>query len=641
MADYTREQLMSALRKADAAGDVEAARAIARRVKALETEAPSRFSASASGTAKKAPPESVISTLGRSTKNTAGGMLAGAAAGFDMAYNTSPLNVAMAAGSKARGVLTSAITGRKDTSPSFTSMVLGQNAPSQASQAINKLIPPERDMMDARQVSEFVGGAMVPSPKQPTSFLAPQLTGPAAKLASAKKFGMDIAIGDARGRGAKVIERTLDAMPGSAGVMQEARDVLADKAVRAVDDVAGSFGPQTSFRGMGQAAQKGARNWIARFIGEDSVTSKAYSRIPIKPDTPATTAETQRMLADLANPTPSNELLSKALANPRFERYLTALRGTTEDISTGLLDEAGNPVMRQVTKGGTLGWRDLMRFRSEIGEELGDAMIVRDARSKQLSALYSTLSRDMEATARAQGGQAWRKFNYANDLYRAGMQRIDDALTPFLGKADDADPEKAARLVQTVAMEGRSNSNLRLLQEIRSSLRPAEWGEVANGFIRLLGQPANAAGRDFDPGVFMRNFNDMAPESKNLLFGKGALRQNLDELSGVMGDLAASGGTRNTSNTGMIVGGMATITAPVAAMASGDPLLSIGTMAAQLGAQYKIAKLWTDPKVIKAATGYTRAMKAGAKQSEISGRERLLEAAIKGSIGAGAGQAEE
>lgn len=398
----------------------------------------------------------------------------------------------------------------------------------------------------------------------------------AQKVANAKDYGVDLPLGAAGGRGAAIIDNTLSNMPGSAQVMQRSRDALSDQVENAVDDVADSFGAPASFQSMGEAAQRGARKWISRF---EEVSSKAYDAIPISPNAASDLANTRATLERMTTRFQSNPKLAAAMRNTRLDRYMDALG-----------DEASS-----------LSWQDLKEFRSRIGEEIGDQRFSDGTLKSELRGLYGALSEDMKATAAAQGPAALRRFERANTLYRQGQERIDGALKTLLGDANDLRPEAASAAIQRIARAGRSSSDISKLAEFRKSLPKEEWGEVSNGIIRMMGQPANSEGREFSAETFVRTFADMADPAKNLLFGgeNTALRQKLGGLVGVIGDLASRNSLRNTSNTaGQVLTGLGFYS-----------LGNIPAVIAQVGGSYGAARLWTNPRFVEWATGYAKMMK--------------------------------
>lgn len=444
----------------------------------------------------------------------------------------------------------------------------------------------------AAGVGSYFGGKLLDK-------IANRAPSAAAKaVEKAQDYGINLPL-EAMGRGKAIVGNTLSNMPGSAQVMQGSRDVLADEVGNAVEDVASSFGPTTSYAGMGEALQSGAKKWIDKF---ERTAGKVYDAIPINPQAASSLGNTVSKLRDLNTKFASNEKLAALMKNTRLSGYLDALAGKIKDVDTGLLDVNGNAITRQVKEGGKLSWEDLKDLRSRIGEEIGDQRFSDGTLKSELRGLYGALSEDMKATASAQGPKALRAFERANTLYKQGQDRIDGALTKILGDDGKKSAESAAAKLQAIAKEGRSSSDLSLLASVRKSLPADEWGQVQNALIRLAGQPMNKSGRDFDPGVFARTFKDMDPAAKNLIFGKGELRQNLDEFTGVLESLGKVSALRNTSNTaGQVLTGLGFST-----------IGGVPALAGQMATTYSLAKLWTNPRFVKWASGYTRMAKAAA-----------------------------
>lgn len=430
-----------------------------------------------------------------------------------------------------------------------------------------------------------------------------------------QKFGLDLSLGDAGGRGAKMVERTLDTQPAAANAMNANRARLGAQLQTAVDDVAGGFGPTTSFREMGAAAQAGVKNWRARF---DTATEKAYNAIKVHPQAPADLTNTVGALEELTNKITSNPKLGEMLTDKRLVGYLEALRGKVSKVSTGVLDAQGNPITREITEGGSLSWNDLKQLRSRIGEEIGDQILGEGTLKSDLRHLYGSLSDDMRATAEKQGPAALRSFDRANTLYREGQERLERVWTSLLGKDGERTPEAAASFIQRMTRDGKSTSDIAQLAELRRTLKPDEWAQVSNGLIRLMGQVGNAESRSFTPSTFVTSFDNLAPEAKNVLFGGAGkpLRQNLEEFTDVVRRIAANDGTRNVSGTAYGVGALVSqgAGAGVGMSIAGPYLGPILGIAASHGAAYNMANLWTNPQFVRWATGYAK-MVAGASRS--------------------------
>lgn len=438
---------------------------------------------------------------------------------------------------------------------------------------------------------------------------ARQPSGAASKVAAAKDFDINIPMG-ATGRAGAIMEKGLDILPGSAGVMQKGRDVLNEEVGNAVETVADQFGDPTSFQGMGEAAQSGAKKWIDKF---ERVAGKLYDAIPIGPKASSDIGQTRAALESLTTKFESNPELAEAFKNTKLNRYLDALTEKVTRQDTGILDASGNPITRDVSSGGRLSWEDLKDFRSRIGEEIGEQRFSDSLTKTELRALYAALSEDMKATARSQGPAALAKFERANTQYRLGQERIDDALTTILGDTSKMAPESAAARMQAIAKAGKSTSDIKRLAAIRASMPAEEWGQVSNSLIRLMGQPLNSAGREFNAQTFIKVYDDMAPEAKNLFFsdrGRDSLRARLDEFSGVVRNLAENNALRNTSGTAGAANAAALASLLPAAIFS--PAVAAG-LAGQTAGSYGLAKLWTNPRFVQWATGYAKMVAAAAK----------------------------
>jgi hypothetical protein len=432
---------------------------------------------------------------------------------------------------------------------------------------------------------------------------------PAERMAAAQQYGIDLPLGSAGDRTAAILERGLDNLPASAGLMNDSRRAVGEQVDQALQDVAGRFGNARNLEAGGTAAQQGARNWIQRAQGvserdavrlgvpaDRGVVGRAYDAIPISRNTDASLNNTRATLDELTSAFSSNPELAATMQNRQLAAYRDAL-------STG-----------------GLSWNDLKALRSRIGAEIGEARFSDGPTRDQLRALYGALSEDMRSTAAAQGPRALRAFERANNINAQVEQRIEGALTRLLGDNARNSPEAAGAAIQAIARSGRGSANIQMLTAMRNSMRKGnEWNEVASSMISLMGQPANSAGREFDPQVFVRSYADMSEQARHLLFGDGGraeLRKALDGFVAVSQRLAGSNALRNTSNTAPVAIGAGTI-GVVAAKVGGaltDPgtaLAALFGLGATAGANYAMGRLWTSPQFVRWATGYTRLARTG------------------------------
>lgn len=419
---------------------------------------------------------------------------------------------------------------------------------------------------------------------------------PGGRVAAAKRYGVDLPMGAATDRGGAIIEKGLDILPGSAGVMNDARRTVEGQVNNAVENVAGKYGQARTMYEGGTAGQQGAQSWVGRF---EKVAGKAYDRVPVSDTAPAILNDTRNTLANLNSAYSSNPELAVILKSTKLDAFQQAL----------------------LKKG--LTWQDLKAFRSRIGYEIGEQRFSDSPTKDQLRALYGALSEDMRNTAAAQGPQALKAFERANALYRQGQERIDQALVKILGDDSKANPEKAAAAIQTIAKSGRGSGNLKQLEQIRAStIKDGSWNEIASALIRQGGQAAGKEGAAFNPNTFVNWYSGMTEDARSLLFGgsNAELRKALDGFVAVNQRLAGTNALRNTSNTAPSLMAGGTVATLGAAMI--NPLLAAKLVAGMAG-NYGMAKLWTSPAFVRWATGYSRAV-ANGNQSAIAGRIRNL-----------------
>jgi hypothetical protein len=405
------------------------------------------------------------------------------------------------------------------------------------------------------------------------SMTAPQ------RLQMMRDYGLtNVSPGMAGGRTARVIEQGLNNVPGSAGVMEDFNQAASGEVRRVMQGVAQKFGQSKTLNEAGTQLQEGARNYISRF---KDVSSKAYNAIPISDQAPASTSSTLATLGDLTSRFQSNPQLAGMMANPKLQGYMAALQ-----------------------KGG-ISWKDLKDFRSIIGDKIGEARFSDDPSTRDLRALYGSLSEDMQNTAAANGPKAVAAFNRANDLYRQGQQRIDQALVSILGDNGMKSPEAAAAMVQTLTRGGKGSGDLAKLAQIRAStIKSGAWDEVASTLIHLGGQPANSEGRAFNPQTFVNWYADMSEPARAMLF-KPEQRKALDGFVAIAQQLGRVKGLSNTSNTTPTMIGSGVVAASGLAAIS-HPSALLGLMGAG-AANYGTAKLWTNPTFVNLVTGYSKA----------------------------------
>ena len=346
----------------------------------------------------------------------------------------------------------------------------------------------------------------------------------------------------------------------------------------------------------GSAAQRGANTFLAstKIRG-----GKLYDAIPIPANRSAVLTNTKQALGDLTSGLSSNPELSQVIADPRMQRIADAIQGRTVQEPTGVLDAAGNPIARQVQKGGALNWQDLKDFRSYIGEKAGAPALQSDTSQANLKTLYGALSDDMKATAQAEGPKALAAFNRANSFWRARQQRIADAITPILGKDGNQTSEQAFRQIQSWASD--RGSFVRTAQALRS-LPEEEANTVRATIFDQLGNASKSAqdstGEVFSPSAFLAQWNKIPQRARNVLFPGEAYQKDIKDLLTIADAQKASERFTNTSNTATATNFGKTVSgagAAVLGLFTHNPVEAIGGYFGANGAQLAVGRLLASP----------------------------------------------
>jgi hypothetical protein len=402
---------------------------------------------------------------------------------------------------------------------------------------------------------------------------------PAQRLAVMHDYGMKtVTPGMVGGRTARVLEQGLNNVPGSAGVMEDVNKAASGEVRRVMQGVAQQFGSSKTMNEGGSQIQSAA---LARNDRAEGVIGKAYQAIPIADTANTSKANTVGLLQQLTGRFQSNQKLAEAMHDPKLSQYLDAFQG------------------------GDVSWQDMKAFRSAIGEKIGEMRFGESSSTSDLRALYGALSQDMRDTASSQGPKALRAFERANTLNRQNEQLIQNSLTRILGKDGNMTPEQAAGAVQAMTKGGKAGGDLKTLAQIKgATVKSGAWDEIASTLIHLGGQPANSEGRAFNPQTFVNWYADMAEPARSMLF-KPEQRKALDGFVSMVQQLGRVKGLTNTSNTTPTMIGSGVIAAGGLAAIS-HPMAILGLLGAG-GANYGMAKLWTNPAFVRLVTGLGRA----------------------------------
>lgn len=287
----------------------------------------------------------------------------------------------------------------------------------------------------------------------------------------------------------------------------------------AIMDASGVPVDETS---AGQIAQRGVARWMTDTAGR---ATQLYNAVPIPAERPATVSNTRRVLSDVTAQMESNPQLSAMFQNPRLRGYLEALTPDTRENPTGLLDATGRSMTRSETVGGDLSWRDLQEFRTRVGDMLDEPRLAEKIAPRQLRALYGALTQDMQATARAEGPQAYRAWQRANNYYDGRMKRIKDTISIVTGERTDRTPNEAISALNGLLKTG-STGDANAFGRIMRTLPTTDAASVRATIVQ------NArGGREFDPAAFAKNWGSLSERGKSALLPMAGARQIMDDAA--------------------------------------------------------------------------------------------------------------
>ncbi|MGB0854618.1 MAG: hypothetical protein ACPGSI_15090, partial [Pikeienuella sp.] len=258
-----------------------------------------------------------------------------------------------------------------------------------------------------------------------------------------------------------------------------------------------------------------------------------------------------------------------------------------------------------------LSWQAATDLRSSIGQSVGKINgTLADMDQGRLKQVYGTLTADLEQAAIAAGPNAEKAWRRANNHYRRGAQRIEDALDKTV-KADS--PERAFEAFEALTKNERSTANANRLYKMKASLPKAEWDTVAASIVDRLGRVSagqrGADGDGFSPSAFLTNWNKMSPEAKSILL-PADVRNEMTKLARVAEGSKRANAERNFSNTGQI---------NAALLAAGGGAVDFGLTASVLSGAFISSKALTNRRMLRAlnagARGDMRQLRALEKSS--------------------------
>ena len=326
------------------------------------------------------------------------------------------------------------------------------------------------------------------------------------------------------GRGAGIIETALEAAPTAKTTMKNQIIKVVEETESAVKNLASKIGVARSQQQAGieiQSAVKSASEKYSKAV--DKMESSL--RGTIGEDTPFAIDNLMTL---------RNELAAKVAAAPES-------RGPKMNWA---IQEIDNIISDAKIYGGELPYA-IFREQRSFFRESNRAYDMDSLKRPLYSELYRAMTADLKVGVGRVGSDALDEFNSAMKFqatWKSENQDLFDKLLKF-----DA-PERAYRYLLNERKDGGT-----ILARLKNEFSNDEWGDVSATVLRKMGYKnfGNEVDAEFSINTFLTNYQSISKEAKDAFFGAegSELRSSLDELTGVIKNIAESARLKNFSNT--------------------------------------------------------------------------------------------
>ena len=271
------------------------------------------------------------------------------------------------------------------------------------------------------------------------------------------------------------------------------------------DEVSQGFGSGKSAAEAGDTARTAVKDWIT---GESAANaSKLYGRVD-----------------GLVDPTVKTPLL-----NTRDTIADIAAKRSAAGLSSG---KATDAVLEAVQRNEGLTFEGVKTLRTSIGEDMARGILPEGVSAGELKNIYGALSKDLEASAKAAGGEkASAALSRANNYYRLASERRE-SLAKIVGSDGNAPAEAVLSRIEAMA-GSTSRADISKLAQARKAIGSEDWNELASTIVSRLGRDVEG---QFTPQRFITAYGKLSDAGKNVLFrsgGKAELAGHLDDIAKV------------------------------------------------------------------------------------------------------------
>lgn len=390
-------------------------------------------------------------------------------------------------------------------------------------------------------------------------------------------------------------ETGLSNVIGGSGLMARRGEVQAKALEDSVQALSRELAPDATGWGAGEAITKG----VNAFKDSVKTTQKQlYGKLDefIPANTPVSVNRTQEALKALNEGIEGAPNISQFFRNAKIGNIERAMLkdvegATLANVPPGMSSTGVTPTA------GQLPYQAIQKLRTLVGQEISENSLTSDVPRSKWRALYAALSDDLGTAAEAAGPQAQQAWSRANQYTRGSMQRLDQLETIVNRDA----PEKIFKAATTGLSDGGTQIN-RLMKSMPEQNRR----EVAAAVLQRLGRAKNSSqnemGDAFSSETFLTNLAAMSLPARRALFSNSGF-PGLEQKIQTMGKMAANRreGAQvfaNPSGTARQIGLGAWASTLIGGLATGNPVMISGALAAPAGANV-LARGLTSEKAVR------------------------------------------
>ncbi len=390
-------------------------------------------------------------------------------------------------------------------------------------------------------------------------------------------------------------ETGLSNVIGGSGLMARRGEVQAKALEDSVQALSRELAPDATGWGAGEAITKG----VNAFKDSVKTTQKQlYGKLDefIPANTPVSVNRTQEALKALNEGIEGAPNISQFFRNAKIGNIERAMLkdvegATLANVPPGMSSTGVTPTA------GQLPYQAIQKLRTLVGQEISENSLTSDVPRSKWRALYAALSDDLGTAAEAAGPQAQQAWSRANQYTRGSMQRLDQLETIVNRDA----PEKIFKAATTGLSDGGTQIN-RLMKSMPEENRR----EVAAAVLQRLGRAKNGQqnemGDAFSSETFLTNLAAMSLPARRALFSNSGF-PGLEQKIQTMGKMAANRreGAQvfaNPSGTARQIGLGAWASTLIGGLATGNPVMISGALAAPAGANV-LARGLTSEKAVR------------------------------------------